>query len=232
MSYKSIGRIGRTNGGEITQRSGSHCHHWAGSPKPIFPASTASAKCDFFLDWTLFGSKVKNLPAMHGAQEPQVRSLGVEDPLEEGMATHSSILAWRIPWTEELGGATVHKDAESDMTEATSHAHTKHIPECYGLNVEFSEVMRVGISTLIKRGNKTASLSLSPPSPPSVSLPCMSRRGHRSTQQDGLPTSREKKPQSKIYLANALTLEFQPLKLWEISFHCLNHLVCVLYLAN
>ena len=43
---------------------------------------------------------VKNQPAM---QESQVRSLGWEDPLEEGMATHSSILAWRIPWTEELG---------------------------------------------------------------------------------------------------------------------------------
>ena len=44
---------------------------------------------------------VKNLPAM---QEIQVPSLGQEDPLEEGMATHSSILAWRIPWTEEPGG--------------------------------------------------------------------------------------------------------------------------------
>ena len=44
---------------------------------------------------------VKNLPAV---QETQVRSLGREDPLEEGMATHSSILAWRIPWTEEPGG--------------------------------------------------------------------------------------------------------------------------------
>ena len=43
---------------------------------------------------------VKNLPAM---QETQVRSLGQEEPLEKGMATHSSILAWRIPWTEELG---------------------------------------------------------------------------------------------------------------------------------
>ena len=42
-----------------------------------------------------------NLPAM---QETQVRSLGWEDPLEKGMATHSSILAWRIPWTEEPGG--------------------------------------------------------------------------------------------------------------------------------
>ena len=44
---------------------------------------------------------VKNLPAM---QETQVRSLGQEDPLEKGLATHSSILAWRIPWTEEFGG--------------------------------------------------------------------------------------------------------------------------------
>ena len=43
----------------------------------------------------------KNRPAM---QETQVRSLGQEDPLEEGMATHSSIPAWRIPWTEEPGG--------------------------------------------------------------------------------------------------------------------------------
>ena len=44
---------------------------------------------------------VKNLPVM---QETRVRSLVREDPLEKGMATHSSILAWRIPWTEEPGG--------------------------------------------------------------------------------------------------------------------------------
>ena len=43
----------------------------------------------------------KNLPAM---QETRVRSLDQEDPLEKGMATHSSILAWKIPWTEEPGG--------------------------------------------------------------------------------------------------------------------------------
>ena len=43
---------------------------------------------------------VKNLPAM---QETRVRSLGHEDPLEKGMAAHSSILSWRIPWTEEPG---------------------------------------------------------------------------------------------------------------------------------
>ena len=50
------------------------------------------------------GSTVKNLPAMQETPETWVRSLSGEDPLEEGMATHSSILAWRIPWTEEPGG--------------------------------------------------------------------------------------------------------------------------------
>ena len=44
---------------------------------------------------------VKNLPAM---QETWLWSLGHEDPLQKGLATHSSILAWRIPWTEEPGG--------------------------------------------------------------------------------------------------------------------------------
>ena len=49
-------------------------------------------------------SVVKTLPTMQEMQETQVQSLSWEDPLEEGMATHSSILAWRIPWTEEPGG--------------------------------------------------------------------------------------------------------------------------------
>ena len=55
----------------------------------------------------------KNLPAV---RETWVQSLGREDPLEKGMATHYSILAWRIPWTEEPWG---HK--ESDMTELLIH---------------------------------------------------------------------------------------------------------------
>ena len=50
---------------------------------------------------SLVAQTVKNLPAM---QETQVRSLGQENPLEEGMATCSDVLAWRIPWTEEPGG--------------------------------------------------------------------------------------------------------------------------------
>ena len=49
---------------------------------------------------SLVAQTVKNLPAM---QEPQVQSLGWEDPLGKGMATDSSILAWEIPWTEEPG---------------------------------------------------------------------------------------------------------------------------------
>ena len=50
---------------------------------------------------SLVAQMIKNLPAMW---ETQVQSLGWEDPLEKGMATHPSILAWRIPWTEEPGG--------------------------------------------------------------------------------------------------------------------------------
>ena len=48
--------------------------------------------------------QVKNLPAMQETQEMQVPSLGQEYPLEKEMATHSSTLAWEIPWTEEPGG--------------------------------------------------------------------------------------------------------------------------------
>ena len=56
--------------------------------------------------WTIRGAslvaqKIKNLP---GIQETQVQSLVWEDPLEEGTVTQSSVLAWRIPWTEEPGG--------------------------------------------------------------------------------------------------------------------------------
>ena len=57
---------------------------------------------------------VKNLPAM---QETQVRSLGQEDPLEKEMANHSSVLAWKIPWTEEPGGLQSMGCKESNTTE-------------------------------------------------------------------------------------------------------------------
>ena len=56
----------------------------------------------------------KNPPAM---RKTQVRSVGWEDTLEKEMETHSKILAWRIPWTEELGGVTGHGVAELATTE-------------------------------------------------------------------------------------------------------------------
>ena len=59
---------------------------------------------------TLVTQMVENLPAM---QEIQVQSLGGEDPLEKEMVTHSSILAWRIPWTRGVWQATVHGVAKS-----------------------------------------------------------------------------------------------------------------------
>ena len=57
---------------------------------------------------------VKNMPEV---QETQVRSLGREVPLEKAMATHSDILAWRIPWTEEPGGLQSMDHKELDTTE-------------------------------------------------------------------------------------------------------------------
>ena len=59
------------------------------------------------------GSVVKNPPAMQEMQQTQVQSLGWEDPLEEGMVTHSSILAWRIPTDRGAWQATVHGVAKS-----------------------------------------------------------------------------------------------------------------------
>ena len=57
---------------------------------------------------------VKSLPPM---QETWVQSLGRKDPLEEGMTAHSKILAWRIPWIEELGGLQSMRVTGSDKTE-------------------------------------------------------------------------------------------------------------------
>ena len=86
---------------------------------------------------SLEAQTVKNLPAM---QETQVQSLGQEDPLEKGMATHSSILAWKTPWTEEPEGLlspwgckesdmTEQLTQEDDETRAHSFHHVKMQPE-------------------------------------------------------------------------------------------------------
>ena len=68
---------------------------------------------------------VKNLPA---TQERQIRSLGQEDPLEEDMATHSSILAWRIPWTEEPGGLqSTGSQSQTQLSDKVQHCFHKYI---------------------------------------------------------------------------------------------------------
>ena len=62
---------------------------------------------------SLVAQTVKNLPAV---QETRIQFLGQEDPLEKEMATHPSILAWEIPWTEELGGLQSMASQESDTS--------------------------------------------------------------------------------------------------------------------
>ena len=69
--------------------------------KEILPFTIALMNLEDFMLVIPVAQMVKNLPAM---QEIQVRSLGQEDPLEKEMAIHSSVLAWKIPWTEESGG--------------------------------------------------------------------------------------------------------------------------------
>ena len=68
----------------------------------------------------------------------QVQSVGQEDPLEEGMATHCSILAWRIPWTEESGGPC----KESDMTKVTQHTHSSSLSSTLLISMQKSREKR------------------------------------------------------------------------------------------
>ena len=62
---------------------------------------------------------------MQESLETLVQSLGWDDPLDKGIATHSSILAWRLPWTEEPGGLQTTRSQEPDTTEAIACMHTK-----------------------------------------------------------------------------------------------------------
>ena len=72
------------------------------TPTDSFTESSSQVRRGYsFLYFKRSSLTVKNLPAM---QETKVQSLGPEDPLDEGMATHSNILAWKIPWTEKPGG--------------------------------------------------------------------------------------------------------------------------------
>ena len=84
--------------------------------------STSLGFIGLLLHWaSLVAQKVKHLPAVW---ETWVWSLGREDPLEKEMATHSSILAWRIPWTEEPGRLQSMVSQELNMIECLSLSHT------------------------------------------------------------------------------------------------------------
>ena len=74
---------------------------------------------------------VKNPPAMQETQEMQVQSLDQEEPLEEEMATHSNILAWKISWTEQPGGLQSMDHKESDMIERLFILILDKIPCCH-----------------------------------------------------------------------------------------------------
>ena len=89
---------------------------------------------------------VKNLPAM---QETRVQCLGWEDALEEEMATYSTILTWRTPWTEEPGGSW--GGTESDTTELT-HTHT-HTHTHTGLQLEVEGVWGWGDTDCVLTGS-------------------------------------------------------------------------------
>ena len=86
---------------------------------------------------------VKNPPAM---RKPWVRFLGWEDPLEEGMVTQSSILAWRIPMDRGAWWATVHGVRESDMTEQLSI--TQEWPQSVQTDEERDRAAKVSLSVL------------------------------------------------------------------------------------
>ena len=78
-----------------------------------------------FIGWaSLVAQTVKNLPTV---QETRVQSLGQEDPLEKEMTTHSSILAWKVPWTEEPGVLPC-MGLQTDMTERLTQINTGGFP--------------------------------------------------------------------------------------------------------
>ena len=81
----------------------------------------------YFESASLVAQRLKCLPAM---QETWVRSLGWEDPLEKEMATHSSILAWRIPWTEEPGGLPSPRGRKELDTTERLHFHLLQLGNC------------------------------------------------------------------------------------------------------
>ena len=93
-------------------------------PGSSIPGILQARTLEWVAIWaSLVAQRLKCLPA---TQETQVQSLGRGDPLEKEMATHSSILAWRIPWTEELGGLESTGCKELDTTERLHFNNIKY----------------------------------------------------------------------------------------------------------
>ena len=93
---------------------------------------TSASKPKVIFHWTILAQMVKNLPATQETQVSRPRFLGLEDTLEKGMATHSSILAWRILWREELGrlqSMVLQRVRHDWVTNTHTHTHTHtHTP--------------------------------------------------------------------------------------------------------
>ena len=108
-----------------------------------------------YMGWggaSLVAQRLKRLPAM---QETWVRSLGWEDPLEKEMATHSSILAWRIPWTEEPGGLQSTGSQRVGHDWATSLTHSllsSRLGPCNKRQINKKKIREKGISIYIHTG--------------------------------------------------------------------------------
>ena len=109
--------VGRKAGGKDESRCA--C---PGSPTPWRVGPAEITEPHIYNQVSLGAQTIKNLPAM---QETRLRFLGREDPLEEETATHPSILAWRIPWTEEPGAHSPWGHKESDTTKRLTHTHTR-----------------------------------------------------------------------------------------------------------
>ena len=100
---------------------------------------------------SLMAQRVKNLPAMQETQEPWFRSLGQDDPLEKEMGTHSSALAWKIPWTEEPGRLGSMRSWRIDHDSVSKHNNSKREPsllQIYSVSVNGLSLISLSVHFL------------------------------------------------------------------------------------
>ena len=115
---------------------------------------------------SLVAQRLKSLPAM---QETWVRSLGREDPLEKEMATHSSILAWRIPWTEEPGGLQSTGWQRVGTTEGLHLLQNIQSSLCYRVGPWCLSILNITVCNMSVPNSLTIPSPLPLPIPPSRS---------------------------------------------------------------